>query len=56
MALVKEETGKFIHTYSDAEFKIEQVDTGIVYDDAMDLKEYPNEYVETEEKIEKEKE
>ena len=56
MALVKEELDKFIHTYSDAKLKIRQIDTGIVYDDAMDLKEYPHEYVETEKKIEEEKE
>ena len=56
MAFVKEELDKFIHSYSDAGMMIKQLDTGILYSDAMDLKEYPHEYVETEEKIEKEKE
>jgi hypothetical protein len=51
MTIVKEELDKFIHTYSDAKLKIRQIDTGIVYDDAMDLKEYPHEYEETDEPI-----
>ena len=54
MALVKEETGKFIHTYSDAGMMIKQLDTGILYSDAMDLKEYAHEYEETEEPIQEE--
>ena len=51
MALVKEETGKFIHTYSDAGMMIKQLDTGILYVDAMDLKEYAHEYEETDQPI-----
>ena len=51
--LVTEELENFIHTYSDAGFYILQKDTGIEYADAMDLKEYPHEYKETDHKIEK---
>ena len=54
MALVKEETGKFIHTYSDAGLMIKQLDTSILYSDAMDLKEYAHEYEETDEPIQAE--
>ena len=54
MALVKEETGKFIHTYSDAGMMIKQLDTGILYSDAMDLKGYAHEYEETDEPIQAE--
>ena len=54
MALVKEETGKFIHTYSDAGMMIKQLDTGILYSDAIDLKEYAHEYEETDEPIQEE--
>lgn len=50
MAIVQEEINGFIHTYSDSKFKIKQVETGIVYGDAMDVEQ--KEYVETEEKIE----
>ena len=50
MAIVQEEINGFIHTYSDSKFKIKQVETGIVYADAMDVEQ--KEYVETEEKIE----
>ena len=54
--LVTEETGKFVHTYSDAGFYILQTDTGIEYADAMDLKKYPHEYEETDHLIEVEEE
>ena len=50
MAIVQEEINGFIHTYSDEKFKIKQVETGIVYADAMDVEK--KEYVETDEKIE----
>ena len=50
MAIVQEEINGFIHTYSDEKFKIKQVETGIVYGDAMDVEQ--KEYVETDEKIE----
>lgn len=42
----------YIHTKSDANKKIKQIATGIVYDDAMDLKTNPTEYEETDEDIE----
>ena len=48
--IVQEEINGFIHTYSDEKFKIKQVETGIVYADAMDVEK--KEYVETDEKIE----
>jgi hypothetical protein len=51
MALVKEEIGKFIHTYSDAGMMIKQFDTGILYSDTMDLKGYEHEYEETDQPI-----
>lgn len=38
------------HTYSDAGFKIRQLDTGIIYDDAVDV--IYHEYEETSEPIE----
>ena len=50
MAIVQEEINGFIHTYSDEKFRIKQVETGIIYADAMDVEQ--KEYVETEEKIE----
>ena len=51
MALVTEDLDKFIHTYSDAGMMIKQLDTGILYVDAMDLKGYEHEYEETDEPI-----
>ena len=56
MAIVTEEQTingvEYIHTKSDANKKIKQVATGIVYDDAMDLKTNQMEYEETDEEIE----
>ena len=49
--LVQETEGKFVHSYSDAGYTILQVSTGIEYSDAMDLKDYPQEYEETDHKI-----
>ena len=48
--IVQEEINGFIHTYSDEKYRIKQVETGLIYDDAMDIEK--KEYVETEEKIE----
>ena len=48
--IVQEEINGFIHTYSDSKFRIKQVETGIIYADAMDVEK--KEYVETDEKIE----
>lgn len=39
---------RFIRTYSDAGFKIRQVSTGIIYDEAVDI--VDKEYTETDEK------
>lgn len=39
-------------TYSDNNFKIKQVETGIVYDEAIDIESSNYTYVETDEKIE----
>ena len=50
MAIVQEKINGFIHTYSDEKYRIKQVETGLIYDDAMDVEK--KEYVETEEKIE----
>lgn len=41
-------------TYSDEDYKILQVETGIVYDEAIDVENAPYTYEETEEKIEEE--
>ena len=46
-----EEIGDRIHTYSDAGMKIRQNETGIVYDDAMDVPESGYTYTETDEPI-----
>ncbi len=56
MAIVTEEQTindvVYIHTKSDSNKKIKQVATGIVYDDAMDLKTNQMEYEETDEELE----
>ena len=39
-------------TYSDEQFKIKQLPTEIIYDEAIDVEEAPYTYVETDEKIE----
>lgn len=39
---------KFIRSYSTRNRKIKQIKTGDLYDEAIDLKEYPMEYEETE--------
>lgn len=44
----------FLHTYSDAAVKIEQVETGRIYDDAMDVIPCQYTYVETDQPIEDE--
>ena len=58
MAIVKEfyktrtDGVKLYRTYSDEEYKIKQLETGNVYDDAIDVENAPYTYEETEEKIE----
>lgn len=39
-------------TYSDEGFKIKQLPTEIIYDEAIDVEDAPYTYIETEEKIE----
>lgn len=39
-------------SYSSDGFKIQQVETGIIYDDAIDIENAPYSYVETDELIE----
>ena len=49
--IVTEELGDLIRHYSDSGFKIRQVETGIVYDDAVDIISCPYTYEETDEPI-----
>ena len=44
----------FIKTYSDEGFKILQVETGVVYDEAIDLESSEYTYEETDEPVEEE--
>lgn len=43
---------KLYKTYSDEQYKIKQVETGNIYDEAIDIEGANYTYVETEEKIE----
>lgn len=58
MAIVKEfyktrtDGVNLYRTYSDEQYKIKQLETGNVYDDAIDVENAPYTYEETEEKIE----
>lgn len=47
---------KLYKTYSDEDFYIKQVETGIVYDEAIDIENAPFTYEETNELIHKEEE
>lgn len=49
--IIVETIGDRVHTYSDAGMKIMQEQTGIVYDDAMDVPEMGYTYTETDEPI-----
>lgn len=42
---------KLYRTYSDEDYKIRQVETGIIYDEAIDVEGSNYTYVETDEKI-----
>ena len=42
---------KLYRTYSDENYRIRQIETGIVYDEAIDVEDAPYTYEETEEKI-----
>ena len=46
------ENGRFYHHYSSVGMKIRQVETGLVYDDAVDIVPCPYTYEETDEPIE----
>lgn len=54
--LFKEQSNgvKLYRTYSDKNFKIKQIETGIIYDDAIDLEESTYTYEETNYTIEEE--
>ena len=52
--IITETIGDRIHTYSDTEMKIKQEQTGIIYDDAMDVPEKGYTYTETNEPIQTE--
>ena len=42
-----EDKVKLCRTYSDSFYKIKQVETGVIYDDAVDVEDAPYTYVET---------
>ena len=50
--LTREDGVNLYRTYSDENYKIKQVQTGIIYDEAIDVQNAPYTYIETNEKIE----
>jgi len=52
--IITETIGDRIHTYSDTGMKIKQEQTGIIYDDALDVPEKGYTYTETNEPIQTE--
>lgn len=48
----REDGVKLYRTYSDENYKIRQIETGIIYDEAIDVENAEYTYEETEEKIE----
>lgn len=50
--LTREDGVRLYHTYSDQHYKIRQIDTDIIYDDAIDVEDTPHVYIETDELIE----
>lgn len=52
--IITETVGDRIHTYSDIGMKIKQEQTGIIYNDAMDVPEKGYTYIETNEPIDSE--
>lgn len=54
--LKRQDGAKLYRTYSDEGYKIKQNETGIIYDEAVDVEDSNYTYTETEEKIESEKE
>lgn len=49
---LREDGVNLYRTYSDEGYKIKQVETGAIYDDAIDVENAPYTYVETDIKIE----
>ena len=49
---IREDGVKLYRTYSDENYKIRQIETGIIYDEAIDVENAEYTYEETEEKIE----
>lgn len=54
--LTREDGVNLYRTYSDEGYKIKQVQTGAIYDEAIDIENTKYTYIETEEKIEAVKE
>ena len=54
--MIRDDGVKLIRTYSDERFKIRQNETGIVYDEAIDVENSRYTYEETDIKIESEEE
>ena len=50
--ITREEGVNLYRTYSDEGYKIKQVQTGAIYDEAIDVESAKYTYIETEEKIE----
>ena len=50
--LTREDNVNLYRTYSDEGFKIKQKQTGIIYDEAIDVENAPYTYTETDEKVE----
>jgi hypothetical protein len=51
---VREDGVTLYRTYSDSDHYIKQIETGVVYSEAIDVESAPYTYEETEEKIERE--
>lgn len=49
---IREDGVRLYRTYSDENYKIMQIETGIIYDEAIDVENAEYTYEETEEKIE----
>lgn len=52
----REDGVNLYRTYSDEQFKIQQLPTGYIYEEAIDVEDSPYTYIETNEKIEEESE
>ena len=51
---IREDGITLYRTYSDENYKIRQIETGIIYDEAIDVEDSEYSYEETDEKIEEE--